>query len=1136
MLRKARLVVIGVAGATLLALLAVHTPPGRALVLHRVVEALRTSYGIDLRAESLSYNLLTLSAELRGVQVAAVHSPAEPFAVAQTLALSFGARTLIGDVSVKRLSIASPRVDIRRRGDGTDNLPRVSSGQSNRAGFELPPIRIDDLDVSFQHPSTSAALRGAVLELTTAKPGRISATVKAQHGVTVTVGARTIDLDAVAVIADLERERLDLRQLTASRRGGALHASGSIALGGDASTVDVTVSASSELESLWVQKNDEAGPPMGRVEVTARMTGSLAEPTITFESSSGPLAWSDVPLSEVRARGGYQGGELSLNSVTLGVAGGTVEAHGAIILDDTRRASRVEARWANIDVRRIPAVASLDGTISKSGTTIVEWRADGTSAPPRIDVIATTGVVASGKTTPIVVHASGLGNRWHVKASPRDTSRVDITATADIDLDSRRWRASTIVGRVVLRTTDLPAVIRQAQTFGAPAGFDAATAAGAIEVDATIDGTLGAVRSTGRIIGRAVTVAGLPRLDLDASFGVDGARRTSTGTFRLLAPGLESATFVSQADLTLGGSLIAAGTWSGPLSDPAVDATLAGRDLRIGRGGPVAVAAIGGAFDGVLKGPFTSLGGEGTLTIGSLTIGGLGAGAVAADLALSAGTVRVEARAPRVKTMLDIAIGLEAPNPFDGRGTLADLDIDALLGIAGLGAGDQSSLRGRVSSAVAFKGDLRNRSSTTVALEVAPIDATAFDVPIVMSRGLRASLTDGRVHLEDAAMTVGGLAVRLGGTLATDRSAGTLVLDVDGDLGSLGPWVTRLGGSGDLTAVGRITGHLETGASPAGLVATGTIDTTLATLSKGDRLLAKDVRAAIVLTGERAELREVTGSIHGGRLTAAADAPLTWLNQWLPSGLQIAQPTIDPPAVLEGTASFDVPALLELFGRSPMEAIGGSIELSAKLSASRPDLADVAGDVTLERAEVSAKDLSYSQADVTRFRLAKGALTIESLDWRGPGSTLAGSGSVGLLEGIETNLRLDVDTELGIVGALLSGRATGRIAGNIELHGQSGAVRVTSEATLTDASWLIPGQRLLFAGWSGHIRLADQALSVTTLGGTVNGGTVRIDGRLPLEPGAAGGGLTIAARDILIDVPRGLHSQLGADLVWQRAE
>src|SRR5262245_36770472 len=115
MLRKTRVVLIGAAGAILLALLAAHAQPIRALVLRRVVEAVRTSLGIELHAESLSYNLLTLSAELRGIQLSSVDTPAEPFAAANALVISFGARTLMGDVSVKRLSITSPRIDVRRQ-------------------------------------------------------------------------------------------------------------------------------------------------------------------------------------------------------------------------------------------------------------------------------------------------------------------------------------------------------------------------------------------------------------------------------------------------------------------------------------------------------------------------------------------------------------------------------------------------------------------------------------------------------------------------------------------------------------------------------------------------------------------------------------------------------------------------------------------------------------------------------------------------------------------------------------------------------------------------------------------------------------------------------------------------------------
>ncbi len=296
------------------------------------------------------------------------------------------------------------------------------------------------------------------------------------------------------------------------------------------------------------------------------------------------------------------------------------------------------------------------------------------------------------------------------------------------------------------------------------------------------------------------------------------------------------------------------------------------------------------------------------------------------------------------------------------------------------------------------------------------------------------------------------------------------------------------------------------------------------------------MRIAIELTGQHAEVREITGAVLGGRLEATGGAPLVWLNEWLPADWQISPPETDTPATLEGNASFDVPALLDMLGRTPLETVGGGIDLSARLTASRPDLMAIAGDFRLERAQVTANELTYVQSDVTRFRLSEGALTIDSLDWRGPGSKIIGRGSVGIAKGVENDVRLDVDTELGIIGTLMSGRATGRLQGNIELHGPSGASRLAAEASLSDASWLVPGQRILFAGWSGNLRLTDDDLSLTNLGGTVNGGTIRIDGQLPLQAQGAGGGLTIVARDILIDVPRGLHSQLGADLVWRQSE
>jgi outer membrane protein assembly factor BamA len=996
-------------------------------------------------------------------------------------------------------------------------------------------MAIDDLGVSFQQPAMSAVMHGASVRLTSAEPGKVSAAIDAQRGVQMTVGDRTIDMETVAGAFELADRQLDIRELTAARLGTALRAKGSIAFRDNATTVDLSVTGSSEIESWWANFSDKAGP-VGHMEATAHVTGLLSEPTITFETNGRSVVWSNVQVSTIRAAGSYGAGQLSLNALTLRSAGGTVEGHGTIAVDDARRPSRIEVRWADIDARQIPGAARLAGALSKTGTAIVEWRGEGPSASPRFDVRASTGVVASGRTTRIDVRGSGQADRWHVEVVPRDTSALDLTATADIRLDSRHWQASAIGGRVVMRTRDLPVAIRQAQAFGAPSDVDPASAAGVIEVEATLEGTLGTVRSTGRITGRSVTFAGLPPSDLDVSFGVDVASKTSTGTFRLLEPELFSSTLASQRGLVLGGSLTAAGSWSGALRAPIVNASLTGRNLTVARGGSLAVTATGGALDATLNGPIADLGGGGSLTFESVHVGGRDTGNLASNLTMSAGVVRVLARAPKVKAALDVSIGLQGPNAVDGHATITDYQIQQLGEAMGLATADAGALRGTISSSISFKGDLRNATAMAIDLDVAPIDATVFDVPIALERGLRATLTTGRLQIEDRTMTIGGVAVRARGALMIDRPEGTLVLDLDGDIGTLQPWLRRVDVTRKLAAAGRIAGHVQTERRSAGLAVTGSLNATLSTLSSSNKTVAQDVRLAIELTGQRAEVREVAGAMLGGRLGATGGAPLVWLNEWLPPGWQIAPPQMDAPATLEGRASFDVRALLALFGRTPVEALAGGIDLSAKLTSSRPDLMAIAGDVRLERAQVTAKDLTYAQSDVTRFRLSQGTLTIESLDWRGPGSKVIGRGSVGLARGVGNDVRLDIDTELGIVGALLSGRATGRLEGNIELRGQSGASRLAAEASLSDASWLVPGQRILLAGWSGHIRLTDDDLSLTNLGGTVNGGTIRIDGQLPLQAKGAGGGLTIAARDILIDVPRGLHSQLGADLVWRQSE
>ena len=124
-----------------------------------------------------------------------------------------------------------------------------------------------------------------------------------------TVDQRHIDVGNVAGAFEVEDGHLRIRELTVSRPDTALRASGSIALGGDAGTVDVTIGGSTEIGSWWADFNEEAGP-QGHVDVTARVTGQLSAPTIAFETTGNSLAWSDVQVSSARAGGAYTDGEL----------------------------------------------------------------------------------------------------------------------------------------------------------------------------------------------------------------------------------------------------------------------------------------------------------------------------------------------------------------------------------------------------------------------------------------------------------------------------------------------------------------------------------------------------------------------------------------------------------------------------------------------------------------------------------------------------------------------------------------------------------------------------------------------------------------------------------------------------------
>ena len=206
--------------------------------------------------------------------------------------------------------------------------------------------------------------------------------------------------------------------------------------------------------------------------------------------------------------------------------------------------------------------------------------------PRRFELHATTGVVAAGRTTALDVRARGAGERWRIDISPGDVAAWDFHAGGDVRLNRRRWQASTVIGRVELRAKDnVRAVVERARDFGVPLGtLDPATAAGSLDLDATFDGALDALRASGRVTGHGLTIAAAPPLDLTSSFAMDLRRRTTTGSFQVVTADLAPWRPVADPALALSGSATATGVWDGPLANPTIDVDGGGAQSRRGRG------------------------------------------------------------------------------------------------------------------------------------------------------------------------------------------------------------------------------------------------------------------------------------------------------------------------------------------------------------------------------------------------------------------------------------------------------------------------------------------------------------------------------------------------------------------------
>ena len=225
----------------------------------------------------------------------------------------------------------------------------------------------------------------------------------------------------------------------------------------------------------------------------------------------------------------------------------------------------------------------------------------------------------------------------------------------------------------------------------------------------------------------------------------------------------------------------------------------------------------------------------------------------------------------------------------------------------------------------------------------------------------------------------------------------------------------------------------------------------------------------------------------------------------------------------------------ERAGSRPPRArtLSGEVRLALDLRATAFDLDAVDGTIVATTLAISAGQFPIAQQSPTRLRLEKGRIHIEQFDWKLPSGALAASGTIGLGPPNHSDMRVSGTMSLGLVDVFLPGRGAGRAAFDIRIAGPIDSPQYQGAIELTDARLILPEGRVSLAGWTGRLEVTGETVAAAALRGQVNGGDVSLNGTVTRRGTAQASPLTISARNVFLEIPRGLRSELNADLTWR---
>lgn len=772
----------------------------------------------------------------------------------------------------------------------------------------------------------------------------------------------------------------------------------------------------------------------------------------------------------------------------------------------------------------VPDLGRIAPLLRRAGVTAPEWfdevRGSLTADLGLAGLLGTPHITAAGRVDSFDVAGSGPGQlTFRLAADQRRISVVQLdasmsanhlTGSGSLDLRSEALRATA-----QLALSDLPRLTSRLPAEWRPSGSMVARAA--------IGGVLTSPTVVGSFEGQALTLAS-QRID-----AMSGSVSYANGRVAL------EDVSIQQPD---GGQLSAAADYT--ISSRAYALSVSASEFNvtpIGEGGsawPVN-ASVAMEFSG--SGTIDHPRGKGRLAFQGLSWGDSTIGRSEVGVELSDEGARIDARLLDLSSTIRGRVQLVAPWAFDLSAEVVDADLSAFAPRGATGAGIQarSRLTGRATLTASAIGTFRDPASSTIVAALKSFDIQTQTVELRLLHEATFNYDRSRLAVDHLDLRTGGTTMEIAGELAESESV--LRVAVAGDLSDVQAWLETFDLAGKVQLRGAVKGGLVASGSLRQPVLSGDIAIDRASVAISTLPSIQDVSFDMQFADRVVDLRQVHARWQGATLSGGARVPLHLFNAWLPDAMT-GQPGVrDQEAVL--TARLDdltSDILAPLVGEIAREKVEGRASAALELRTDALDLERLRGSLTLDRLDANVAGVSLTELGPTRLELAAGRVRVTDWTWDVSGNHLTVGGEASLTSR-ELNLSVDGVADLRAIGAFVPATTGGFAAISVRLHGPMAAPLTDGTLEIRDGELRFADPAMDVSGVTGRIVLDGPRLRVLGVEGAANGGHIALSGELHREQfSLTSGVLTLAGRQIGLNVPRGFRSEVDTALSLSLAE